>query len=51
MKEIYPNIEVREYSVAEANNKELLTNLGKIYNLPENKLNVTPAVFIGKVPS
>jgi len=48
MKEIYPNIEVREYSVAEAKNKELLTNLGKIYNLPENKLNVTPAVFIGK---
>jgi len=48
MKEIYPNIEVREYSVAERNNKELLTNLGKIYNLPENKLNVTPAVFLGK---
>jgi Cytochrome c biogenesis protein len=48
MKEIYPNIEVREYSVAETKNKELLTNLGKIYNISENKLNVTPAVFIGK---
>jgi len=48
MKEIYPNIEVKEYSVAEKKNKDLLTNLGKIYNISENKLNVTPAVFIGK---
>ncbi len=48
LKEIYPNINVTEYSVAEVNNKELLAKLGTIYNLPENKLNVTPTVFIGK---
>ncbi|PMP67508.1 MAG: hypothetical protein C0189_01435 [Caldisericum exile] len=48
LKEIYPNIEVSEFSVSEPKNKELLANLGKIYNLPQNKLNVTPAVFIGK---
>ncbi|BAL80290.1 cytochrome c biogenesis CcdA family protein [Caldisericum exile] len=48
LKEIYPNIEVKEFSVSEPKNKELLASLGKIYNLPENKLNVTPAVFIGK---
>jgi len=48
LKEIYPNLEVTEYSMSDPKNKELLSALGKIYNLDESKINVTPAVFIGK---
>lgn len=48
LQEVYPQIEVTEYSVSTAQNKELLAQLGKKYNLPENKINVTPTVFIGK---
>ena len=48
LKEIYTQIEVTELSVGDSKNKELLAHFGKTYSLPENKINVTPAVFIGK---
>jgi len=48
LKEVYPQMEITEYSVSELKNKELLAQLGKKYDLPENKTNVTPTVFIGK---
>lgn len=48
LKEVYPQIEITEYSVAQPQNKELLAKLGSKYGLPENKINVTPSVFIGK---
>ncbi len=48
LKEVYPQIEITEYSVAQTQNKELLAKLGSKYGLPENKINVTPSVFIGK---
>lgn len=48
LKEIYPQIEITEYSVGDIKNKEILAHFGKTYNLPDNKINVTPAVFIGK---
>lgn len=48
LKEVYPQLEVDEYSLKDAENKELLAKLGAVYNLPENKINVTPAIFIGR---
>lgn len=48
LKEVYPQIEIIEYSVSENKNKELLSQLGKKYGLKDNQINVTPAVFIGK---
>jgi len=48
LKEIYPQIEVTEFSIGESKNKELLAHFGKTYSLPDNKINVTPAIFIGK---
>lgn len=48
LKEIYPQIDVKEYSVSEPQNKELLATFGKVYALAENKIGVTPAVFMGK---
>lgn len=48
LKEVYPQLEVEEYSLKDAENKELLAKLGAVYNLPENKINVTPAIFIGR---
>ncbi len=48
LKEVYPQIEIIEYSVSENKNKELLSQLGNKYGLKENQINVTPAVFIGE---
>ncbi len=48
LKEIYPYIEIKEFPVSETKNKELLAHFSSIYALPDNKINVTPAVFIGK---
>ena len=48
LKEIYPQIDVTEFSVGDSKNKELLANFGQAYELPDNKINVTPAIFIGK---
>lgn len=47
LKEVYPQIEITEYSVAQRQNSELLAKLGSKYGLPKNKINVTPTVFIG----
>ncbi len=48
LKEIYPYIEVKEYSLSNPKNRELLAHFDKVYNVPENKTNTAPAVFIGK---
>ena len=48
LKEIYPDIEVKEYSLGDPANRELLAHFDKIYNVPANKTNTAPAVFIGK---
>jgi len=48
LKEIYPYITIQEFPVSDTKNKELLAHFGNVYDLPENKINVTPAVFIGK---
>jgi hypothetical protein len=48
LKEIYPQIDLKEYSLSDSQDKELLAHFGKAYNLPDNKINVSPAVFIGK---
>jgi cytochrome c biogenesis protein CcdA len=48
LKEIYSYINVQEFPVSDPKNKELLAHFGNLYNLPDNKINVTPAVFIGK---
>jgi cytochrome c biogenesis protein CcdA/glutaredoxin len=48
LKEIYPEIEVREFSLSDDKNKELLAHFNKEYNVPENKRNIAPTAFIGE---
>lgn len=48
LKEIYPYIEVKEFSLSSAKNREMLAYFGNAYNVPQNKRNTAPAVFIGK---
>ena len=48
LKEIYPNIQIKEFSLESDKNKELLAHFDKIYGVPKNKINVAPSVFIGK---
>ena len=48
LKEIYPEIDIQEFSLTDNKNKELLAHFDKAYNVPENKKNVAPSVFIGK---
>ncbi|MCD6106635.1 MAG: hypothetical protein J7J57_00215 [Caldisericaceae bacterium] len=48
LKEIYPEIEVQEFSLSDDKNKELLAHFNKEYNVPENKRNIAPTVFIGE---
>ncbi len=48
LKEIYPNIDIEEFSLGDAKNRELLAHFNKVYDVPINKTNTAPAVFIGK---
>jgi len=48
LKEIYPYIEIKEFSLSDPKNRELLAHFDKVYNVPVNKTNTAPAVFIGK---
>ncbi len=48
LKEIYPYIEIKEFSLSSVKNRELLAHFDKAYNVPPDKRNTAPAVFIGK---
>ncbi len=48
LKEIYPYIEVEEFSLGDTKNREILSHFNKAYNVPDSKSNTAPAVFIGK---
>ncbi len=48
LKEMYPEIQIKEFSLEDDKNKELLVHFDEAYSVPENKRNVAPSVFIGK---
>ncbi len=48
LKEIYPYIEIKEFSLSSVKNRELLAHFDKVYDVPPSKRNTAPAVFIGK---
>ncbi len=48
LKEIYPYIEIKEFSLSSAKNREMLAYFDKVYGVPLNKRSTAPAVFIGK---
>jgi cytochrome c biogenesis protein CcdA/glutaredoxin len=48
LRELYPNMQIIEFSMSDEKNRELLLHFDEAYNVPENLRNTTPAVFIGK---
>jgi len=48
LKELYPNMHIIEFSMADQKSRALLLHFDQVYNVPDNLRNTTPAVFIGK---
>ena len=48
LKELYPNMHIIEFSMADEKSRALLLHFDEAYNVPDNLRNTTPAVFIGK---
>ncbi len=48
LKEVYPYVEIKEFSLSDTKNREMLSYFDKAYSVPMNLRNTAPAVFIGK---